>query len=249
MKALKMNRLFAAGIVLAGLTLARDARADVEIFLAGGNASQNIIYDRITNILSGGVTNYSISSTNSTVRRFIGSIASGPGSGLGAITIDTSLLGAVQGLQDVGVNTETLATGASAVPTVAVSSTSPGAVAVNGGVLTRVGPTLVAPYAYVKKSSASANLANVTNLTARQAQFLEANAGLFPSAALGGASTSDTVYFVGRNLESAVRTEIDANINFSGTISSFVPTPPARPHRTPTSPIQAKTAGRLSRRC
>ena len=90
-----------------------------------------------------------------------------------------------------------------------------------GNIAATVGPTLVAPYAYVKKSSASPNLANVTNLTARQAQFLEANAGLFPSAALGGSSTSDTVYFVGRNLESAVRTEIDANINFSGTISSF----------------------------
>ena len=201
--------------------LAPGVRADVEIFLAGGNASQNIIYDRITNILSGGITSYSVSSTNSTVRRFVGTITSGPGSGLGTITIDTSLLGAVQGLQDVGVNSETLATGGSAVPTVAVSSTSPGAVAVNGSVLTRVGPTLVAPYAYVKKSSASANLADVTNLTARQAQFLEANAGLFPSAALGGSSTNDTVYFVGRNLESAVRTEIDANINFSGTISSF----------------------------
>ena len=221
MKKLKMKQFVAAGIVLAGLALAPGGRADVEIFLAGGNASQNIIYDRITNILSGGITSYSVSSTNSTVRRFVGTIASGPGSGLGTITIDTSLLGAVQGLQDVGVNSETLAAGGSAVPTVAVSSTSPGAVAVNGSVLTRVGPTLVAPYAYVKKSSASANLAAVTNLTARQAQFLEANAGLFPSAALGGSGTNDTVYFVGRNLESAVRTEIDANINFSGTISSF----------------------------
>jgi hypothetical protein len=140
---------------------------------------------------------------------------------LGTITIDVSLLGAVQGLQDVGVNPETLAVGGTQVPTVAVSSTSPGAVAVNGSVLTRVGPTLVAPYAYVIKSSRSANLVAVTNLTARQAQFLEANAGLFPSAALGGASSNDLVYFVGRNLESAVRTEIDANINFSGTISSF----------------------------
>ena len=221
MKKLKMKQFVAAGIMLAGLALAPGVRADVEIFLAGGNASQNIIYDRITNILSGGITSYSVSSTNSTVRRFVGTIASGPGSGLGTITIDTSLLGAVQGLQDVGVNSETLAAGGSAVPTVAVSSTSPGAVAVNGSVLTRVGPTLVAPYAYVKKSSASANLAGVTNLTSRQAQFLEANAGLFPSAALGGSGTNDAVYFVGRNLESAVRTEIDANINFSGTISSF----------------------------
>jgi hypothetical protein len=126
MKKLKMNQFVAAGLVLAGLGLAPGVRADVEIFLAGGNASQNIIYDRITNILSGGITSYSVSSTNSTVRRFVGTITSGPGSGLGTITIDTSLLGAVQGLQDVGVNSETLTTGGSAVPTVAVSSTSPG---------------------------------------------------------------------------------------------------------------------------
>ena len=85
MKKLKLSEFAAAGIVLAGLALAPDGRAQVEVFLAGGNASQNIIYDRITNILSGGITSVTVSPTNSTVRRFVGTVASGPGSGLGTI--------------------------------------------------------------------------------------------------------------------------------------------------------------------
>ena len=238
MKKLKMNQYVAAGLVLAGMALAPDLRADVEIFLAGGNASQNIIYDRITNVLSGGVSSVTISPTNSVVRRFVGTVATGqPGAGYGTVTIDVSLLGAVQGLQDVGVNPETLTTGGSQVPTVAVSSTSPQAVDVTS-TLTSVGPTLVAPYAFVKKSSLSSDMAGITNLTSRQAVFLENNGGYISSFLLGGADQNDIVYFVGRNLESAVRTEIDANIHHTGTISSWVTNWSGQPVQDPHTSIR-----------
>jgi hypothetical protein len=233
MKKLKMNQYVAAGIVLAGLALAPDVRADVEIFLVGGNASQNIIYYQISNVLSGGITSVKISATNSVVRQYVGNVASGqPGAAYNPVTIDVSLLGAVQGLQDVGANNENLVTGVPQIPTVAVSSTSPQAVDVTTP-LTSVGPTLVAPYAFVKKSSLSSDMAGITNLTSRQAVFLENNGGYISSFLLGGTNQNDTVYFVGRNLESAVRTEIDANIHHTSTISSWVTNSSGQPVQDP----------------
>jgi hypothetical protein len=205
---------------LVALGLASDLRAQTSVFFAGGNASQTVLYDRATNILNGSSPSLSvvISPTNSTVRTYTGSIDGE--TGLGTVTINFSLLGAVQGLQDVGQNSEIVASGGSLVPTVAVSSTDPVAVGIDPTPFTQV-RTLVVPYAYIKKPSLSPNLANVTNLTQRQAAYFEGAAGTLPSAFFGGASTNDAVYLVPRNTSSAVRTEIDANIYFTGTISAW----------------------------
>jgi hypothetical protein len=65
----------------------------------------------------------------------------------------------------------------------------------------------------------------VSNLTQRQAAYLEGaagtnSAGALPISFFGGTST-DPIYLVARNTASAVRTEIDANIEFTGTISTW----------------------------
>jgi hypothetical protein len=213
-----------AGALLAALVAASNGRAQTTVFFAGGNASQNVLYAAVTNVLNGTSPSFSavVSSTNSTVRTYTGSIAGQ--SGLGTITIGFSLLGAIQGLQDVGQNNETLATssttGVPTIPTVAVSGTDPVAVGISSAPFTQV-QTAVDPYAFIKNPTLSPNLAGVTNLTQRQASYFEGSAGLLPSAFFGGSSTTDAVYLVPRNTASAVRTEIDANIYFTGTISAW----------------------------
>jgi hypothetical protein len=217
MKKMNLNKFLAAGLALAGIGLASGARAQTVVLFGGGNASQTLLYDRVTNILTGGITSVTISPTNGTVRSYVGSISGQ--SGLGTVTIHFSLLGAGQGLQDVEAqNDETTATGASLPPTVAVSSAAPEVIGIDPSTLTQT-ETLVVPYAYIKGTSA--NLAGVTNLTQRQAAYLEGAAGTLPSAFFGGSSTSDTVYLVPRNTASAVRLEIDANVYFTGTIAAW----------------------------
>jgi len=148
---LKQNLL--AGLAFGSLLAGGSLRADTTVFFAGGNASQSILYDRVTNILSGGINQVFISPTNSTVRTYIGTIASQPG--LGNVTIHFSLLGAVGGFQDVaGQNSEVTATTNTLVPTVAVSSTSPEAVGINPAPFTQV-KSLVVPFVFIKNTNLS----------------------------------------------------------------------------------------------
>ena len=218
MKELGFRLLTAAGIALAGLALNPSLRADTTVLFAGGNASQNVLYDRVTNILTGGVSSVTITPTNSTVRTYVGTISGQPG--LGNVTIHFSLLGAITGLQDLSAqNDETTATTNSLPPTVAVSSTSPEAVGVNASAF--VGnQTLVVPYAYIKAPNAT-DLAGITNLTQRQVYYLEGTAGTVPISYYGGTNTN-YLYFVARNTASAVRTETDANVYFTGTPATYV---------------------------
>ena len=219
MKTSSLKKTVLAGLAFGSLLASHSLHADTTVFFAGGNASQSILYDRVTNILTGGITKVVVSPTNSTVRSYIGSISSQPG--LGTVTIHFSLLGAVGGFQDVsGQNTEVTATTNTLIPTVAVSSTSPEAVGINPAPFTQV-RSLVVPFVFIKNTNLSPNLVTVTNLTQRQAAYLEGASGTLPSAFFGGSSTTDTVYLVARNTAAAVRTEIDANIYFTGTISSY----------------------------
>jgi hypothetical protein len=219
MKTQILKKFFATGVALASLTAAPNLRADVEVLFAGGNASQNVLYDRVTNVLSGGITGFTVSPTNATVRTYKGTITGQ--SGLGTVTIDFSLLGAVGGFQDLAnqANEVTALTNYLA-PTVAVSSTSPEAVAIDPSPFTQK-RTLVVPFVFVKNPSKSPALANVTNLTQRQAAYLEGAAGYIPASFFGGTGTNP-VYLVARNTAAAVRTEIDLNIYFSDTISSWM---------------------------
>jgi hypothetical protein len=82
--------------------------------------------------------------------------------------------------------------------------------------------TLIVPFVYVRNSKWN-DIATITNLTERQATYLESAAGSLPTSYFGGTNTSlaQPIYLVGRDLSSAVRTEIDANIFFNGTLSSW----------------------------
>jgi hypothetical protein len=223
MKDSKIAKYVATGLALAGFALNPSLRADTEVFIAGANASQSLLYDRTSNILSGGSITVTISSTNSVVRDYVGTIAGQLG--LGTVTIHFSLLGGPQGLSDLAnQNEEETAGGTGLVPTLAVSSASPGAVGLSASPFTVIGPTLVVPYAFIK-SPAAAALSGVTNLTQQQALYLEGaagtnSAGSLPISFFGGTSTN-AIYFVGRNTASAVRTEIDANVYFTGTLSTW----------------------------
>ena len=215
---INLRQFLSASLALAGLAVVPNLHADVEVLFAGGNASQTVLYDRITNILTGGIGGVWVSPTNSTVRTYQGTITSQPG--LGTVTIDFSLLGAVGGFQDLAnQTTENTALTNSVVPTVVVSSTSPEAVAIDPTPFSQT-RTLVVPFVFIKNPAKSPNLATVTNLTQRQAAYLEGAAGYVPASFFGGTGTN-VVYLVPRNTASAVRTETDLNIYFSSTISAW----------------------------
>ncbi len=58
--------------------------------------------------------------------------------------------------------------------------------------------TLVVPFVFAKNSAKSPNLATVSNLTQRQAAYLEGAAGYVPASFFGGTGTN-AVYLVPRN--------------------------------------------------
>lgn len=212
-----------AGLALAGLALTPTLRANVEVFLLGGSASQSVLYDRATNLYSGG--SFTVKGGGSaTVAQFSGTSGNPAVSGFGTITIDININnGAIDGLQalenQVANSDDTNYTsGASSpqVPTFVDSATLPGTVGVSGANLTSL-PTYAVPLVYIKNTN-SLDTAAITNLTQRQAWSLE-NSTL-QTTYYGGTSTNN-VYFVGRNNESAVRTEIDLNIYNTQTIQTF----------------------------
>jgi len=211
--------LILAGTVLAGLSLTPGLRANTEVVIAGGNASSAILFDRATNVLNGGaITAYGLSS--SIVRSYQGTIAGQPG--LGTVTLDYVLNGAVGGLQDIEAgNPQTTASGNNTLPpTLVDSSTTPGAVALDPSVLTGL-PVYVVPYVFFRNAgTGSGDSAGITNLTARQAAYLEGAGATIPASFFGGAGTNP-VYFIGRNNQSAVRTETDLNIGFTGTLKTY----------------------------
>ena len=172
-------------LVAAAFGLATLSQAQTSVFFAGGNASQTVLYDRATNILNGTSPSLSvvISPTNSTVRTYTGSIAGQ--SGLGTVTVNFSLLGAVQGLQDVGQNSEVVAAGGRRSRRwPCPARTRRGG---NRSHALLASPHAGGPLRVYQEARLSPNLANVTNLTQRQAAYLEGAAGTLPSAFFGGA--------------------------------------------------------------
>jgi hypothetical protein len=211
MKRFSLYKSLVAGFVFAGLAVTPSLRADVEVLLSGGNASSSVLFDRATNLFGGTFTQV-YGASSSTVRTYVGTI---PGqTGLGTVTLDYVLNGAVGGLIDISQgNPETTAAGNSLVPTAVDSSTSPDVVGVNPALFTAL-PTYAVPYIFIKKAN-SANTASITNLTQRQAALLEAAGATVPASFFGGTGTN-VIYFIGRNKDSAVRTEVDLNIQANG---------------------------------
>ena len=208
---------------MAFAALAPALRANVEVFLVGGSASQSVIYDRATNFFNGGTLTVK-GGGSSTVAQFSGTSTNSALTGFGTITLDINVNnGAIDGLQalttQIANSDDTnysSGTSTPQVPTFVDSATSPEAVGFSSSGLTAL-PTYVVPVVYIKNTN-SINTASITNLTQRQALTLETST--LGTTYYGGTSTN-VVYFVGRNNESAVRTEIDLNIYNSGGIITY----------------------------
>lgn len=212
-----------ASLTISSLALLPSARANVEVFLVGGSASQNVIYDRATNLFSGGTLTVT-GGGSSAVAQFTGTSANPALAGFGTITLDININnGAIDGLQAVtsqvaNPDDTNYSSGALSpqVPTFVDSATTPEAVGYSSAGLTEL-PTYVVPLVYIKNTN-SADTAAITNLTQRQAVTLET--ATLGTTYFGGTSTN-SVYFVGRNYESSVRTETDLNIYNGGQIHTY----------------------------
>jgi hypothetical protein len=223
MKTSNLKKIIVAGLAFAGLALTPALRADVEVFLEGGSASQSVIYDRATNLFNGGAFTVT-GGGSSAVAQFKGTSANSLISGYGTITLDINLNnGAVDGLQAlVHQSASSVDTNYSSgaltpqIPTFVDSATTPDVVGISSAGLTSL-PTYVVPLAFIKNTN-SADTAAITNLTQRQAWSLE-NSTL--QAAYFGGSSTNHIYFIGRNEEAAVRTEIDLNIYNTQTINTY----------------------------
>jgi hypothetical protein len=223
MKTFKLNKFIVAGLAFAGLALTPTLRANVEVFLVGGSASQSVIYDRATNLFNGGTFTVK-GGGSSAIAQFSGTSANPLISGYGTITLDINLNnGAIDGLSalyhQVASSVDTnYSSGALTpqIPTFVDSATTPDVVGVNSSGFTAL-PTYVVPLVYIKNTN-STDTAAITNLTQRQAWSLENS--LLPTTYFGGTSTNH-VYFVGRNSQAAVRTEIDLNIYNTQTINTY----------------------------
>ena len=213
-----------AGVALvAGLSL----QADTTVLITGGNASRGVLFDRTEALLGAG--NFTkVNGTNSSIRTYTAKAAlSGTNAGLGKITIHFVLNGAALGIQDVlSQNQITTATGAKLTAPVAVSSVQPDTVGFDSTSFTAK-PTAVVPFVFIKSPATPNSVAGITNLTQRQAFYLEGSSGLVPTAFYGGSSTNNPLYLVGRDTGAAVRQVIDASIYFSGTPSFWITNTPA----------------------
>jgi hypothetical protein len=218
-----IKKSIVAALAVAGLTAVPALRANIEVFLVGGSASQSVLYDRATNFFGGGTFTVK-GGGSSAIAQFSGTSTNTALSGFGTITLDINVNnGALDGLQAlVGQVANADDTNYSSgpltpqVPTFVDSAASAAASGYSSANLTALA-TYVVPLIYIKNTN-SIDTAGITNLTQRQAVTLEtASVG---TTYFGGTSTN-LVYFVGRNNESAVRTEIDLNIYNSGQIVSY----------------------------
>lgn len=223
MKASNLKKFIVTGFAFAGLVLTPNLRANVEVFLEGGSASQSVIYDRATNLFNGGTLTVK-GAGSSAIAQFSGTSTNSLISGYGTITLDINLNnGAIDGLQAlVHQSASSVDTNYSSgaltpqIPTFVDSATTPDVVGVNSSGLTAL-PTYVVPLVFIKNTN-SADTAAITNLTQRQAYSLES--ATYDATYFGGTSTNK-IYFVGRNEEAAVRTEIDLNIYYANSINTY----------------------------
>lgn len=224
MKKTNLKKLIAVGLTLAGAAFTPSLQADVTVTIEGGSASQSVLFDRATNFFtaSGGALTNVIGGGSNPVARFQGYRGDAL-SGYGAITLDINVAnGAVNGLEALVTQTpgpgDTNILGTSIVPIFVDSATSPDAIGINSAAANLVAyPTYVVPLVFIKNTN-SADTAGITNLTQRQAVSLETST--LQTTYFGGTSINH-VYFVGRNLEAAVRTEIDLNIYNTATINTY----------------------------
>jgi hypothetical protein len=210
-----LKKIILAGI--SGALLVPSLHAvSVSLVTVGGNASIKLVQDRLTNSVGGLLPGGTIvnNATNTLIFRATGNW------GTTNVTWDFNFTGGAAAILDIAnQNHVTLADNTTAIPVNAISITAPETVSINSTALgLQQDYTLVAPLLYVKNPSA--DLVGITNLTQRQANYLEGAGASLPATYFGGAS-SNPVYFVGRNSSAAVRQVIDANVFFTGTAKNF----------------------------
>ena len=217
---MKLNLLKNSAVlaVATGTLLVQSVVADVTLVVTGGNASRNVAYERAESILTGATK---VTSSNSNLRSYKnGNLVGNPG--IGKVTIHFVLNGAAQGLIDLKAqNSVATIQDGNLTPQLAISGTFPETIGLDSAAFTSQ-RTLVVPFVFIKNPSLPNTIHGVTNLTQRQAAYLEASSGSLPTAFFGGESTSDVLYLVGRNTGAAVRQVIDANIYFTGTPAFWV---------------------------
>lgn len=229
MKTNSLKKYIAVGLTLAGAVFTPNLHATVpvSVFVEGGSASQSVLYDRATNLFlnpayPGGTLTTATGTGSSTVRRFVGQSKNPAISNL-VITLDINVAnGAIAGLQALVNQTagaaDTNILGETKVPTFVDSATSPEAIGIDSVTANLSAyPTYVVPLVFIKNTNFPAVNA-ITNLTQRQAVTLETS--LNPATFYGG-NTTNLIYFVGRNSQAAVRTEIDANIYNTAKIKTY----------------------------
>jgi len=224
MKTSSIKKYIALGLALAGaaFTPSLHANTPTEIFIEGGSASSSVLFDRATNFYNGGTLTSATYNSGSTVAQFVGNATNAALLSLNPITIDINIAnGAVAGLD--ALLTQTAQAGdtnlsGSKVPVLVDSATLPKSIGKDGSQLVAL-QTYVVPLVFVKNTKAGYPDSGITNLTQRQAVSLETSTPL-PATYYGGTSTNP-VYFVGRNSQAAVRTVIDFSIYNVGSIQSY----------------------------
>ena len=206
---MKANKLITAALSVAVVTTA--VNADVTLVVTGGNASKTVLFDRAAALLTGATV---LNGANSNTRSYLnGTIAGQPG--LGHVTIHFVQNGAAQGLLDLKNQAAVPSASGALTAQLAVSGTFPETIGIDSSIFVAQ-RTLVVPFVFIKNGALANSLHGVTNLTQRQAAYLEAASGTLPTAFFGGESTSDPLYLIGRNTGAAVRQVIDASIYFAG---------------------------------
>jgi hypothetical protein len=176
MKTSNLNKIIIAGLALCGFGAHSKLRADVEVFLVGGSASQSVIYDRATNLFAGGTFTVT-GGGSSAMAQFSGTSTNPALSGYGTSRwISTSTTGRLTVSRRWWVRWRTrmiptIVRATPQVPTFVDSATTPDVVGVNSAGLTAL-PTYVVPLVFIKNTN-SADTAAITNLTQRQAWSLE----------------------------------------------------------------------------
>jgi hypothetical protein len=205
--------LLAAAAALA-LTSAAQA-SNVNIFTEGGNASINLVQDRLRTSFGLTVT---VNSTNKLLFK-----ATGNWGGTN-IVWNFNFTGGALAIQNISSQTaDLLADGiTSAIPVSVISAAAPEDVAVDSTPFVQ-DVTLVVPVVFVKNpnNSGTNDLVNVTNLTQQQAVVLETSGATVPTSYFGGTNGSTPLYFVGRNTAAAVRQLINTGIYYNSTIYNY----------------------------
>jgi hypothetical protein len=226
MKIFSLKQIVATGIALAGLALTPSSPAQVTVNVEGGSASSTVIFDRATNLFAGNPITIT-GSAKANVATFVGTSANPLLTGYGQITLNVNLNnGAVNGLKALANQTafvgDTNAAGNPIIPTFVDSATSPETAGINSTTYNIVDyptPVYVVPLVYAV-NALYPDVYGITNLTLRQAASLETSTN---KATFYGGTSTNIVYFVGRNTQAAVRSIIDLSIykNIVATIKTY----------------------------